>query len=339
MNEDWYDIRDAYIETCEEVLGKVERNRKEWITDDTWRKIEERRQLKVDVDRARTRLEKRNAMQQYRIKGRQVKEACRRDKRAYINQVAADAEEAASKGDLNRLYQTTRILSGRKPNQNKPIRNKEGDILAKADEQLARWKEHFEEVLNRPPPIHQPVLQPGEELPIKTENISRAEIRAAIKSLKIGKVTGIDNMPSEAIHAGGEVSVEALYKLLNKIWREEQIPDEWKKGLLVKLPKKGDTTHCQNWRGVTLLVSASKILSRIILDRIKSTLDSLLRDEQAGFRHERSCTDQIATLRIIIEQSLEWNSGLFLAFIDFEKAFDSVDREAMWQILQHYQGR
>ena len=179
-------------------------------------------------------------------------------------------------------------------------------------------------------------MQPGEELPIKTENISRAEIRAAIKSLKIGKATGIDNMPSEAIHVGGEVSVEALYKLLNKIWREEQIPDEWKKGLLVKLPKKGDTTHCQNWRGVTLLVSASKILSRIILDRIKSTLDSLLRDEQAGFRRERSCTDQIATLRIIIEQSLEWNSGLFLAFIDFEKAFDSVDREAMWQILQHY---
>jgi len=52
------------------------------------------------------------------------------------------------------------------------------------------------------------------------------------------------------------------------------------------------------------LVIASKILSRIVLDRIKSTLDSLLRDEQAGFRCERSCTDQIATLRIIIEQSL-----------------------------------
>ena len=210
----------------EEVLGKVQRIRKEWLTDDTWRKIEERRQLKADVDRATTRLEKRNTMQQYRIKGRQVKEACRRDKRAYINQVAADAEEVASKGDLNWLYQTTRILSGRKPNQRKPIRNKEGDILAKAEEHLVRWKKHFEEVLNRPPPIHQPVLQPGEELPIKTNNISRAEIRSAIKSLKIGKAPGIDNITSEAIHAGGEVSVEALYKLLNKIWREEKVPDE-----------------------------------------------------------------------------------------------------------------
>lgn len=62
---------------------------------------------------------------------------------------------------------------------------------------------------------------------------------------------------------------------------------------------------------------------------MKLALYSLLRDEQAGFRRERSCTDQIATHRIIIEQSLEWNTGLYLAF-------DSVDREAMWQILQHY---
>jgi len=59
VNEDWNSIRDVYIKTCEEVLGKVERNRKEWPTDDdTWRKIEERRRLKVGVDRARTRLER-----------------------------------------------------------------------------------------------------------------------------------------------------------------------------------------------------------------------------------------------------------------------------------------
>ena len=69
---------------------------------------------------------------------------------------------------------------------------------------------------------------------------------------------------------------------------------------------------------------------------MKAALDSLLRDEQAGFRQERSCTDQIATLRIIIEQSLEWKTGLYLVFVDFEKAFDSVDREVIWQILWHY---
>ena len=83
MNEDWKDVKDMYIKTCEEVLGKVERNRKEWLTDDTWRKIEERRQLKVEIGNARTELKKRAAMQEYGIKGKQVKAACRRDEGLY----------------------------------------------------------------------------------------------------------------------------------------------------------------------------------------------------------------------------------------------------------------
>uniref|UniRef100_A0AAV2LFI9 Rho-GAP domain-containing protein n=1 Tax=Knipowitschia caucasica TaxID=637954 RepID=A0AAV2LFI9_KNICA len=59
-------------------------------------------------------------------------------------------------------------------------------------------------------------------------------------------------------------------------------------------------------------------------------------DQQAGFRKERSCTDQIATLRIILEQSLEWNSPMYVNFIDYEKAFDSVDRQSLWKLLRHY---
>ena len=178
-------------------------------------------------------------MLQYGIKGRQVKAACRRDKRAYINQLVADAEEAARKGDLKKLYQAARLLSGRKPNLSKPIRNRDGIILAKLDEQLARWKEHFEEVLNRPLQNNPPNLQQGSQLPIKDRWNLQGWIKSAIKSLKIGKVAGVDNIPPEAIRVGGEVSIEALHSLLNKIWRQEEIPDEWRKGLLVKLPKKG----------------------------------------------------------------------------------------------------
>ncbi|VDP18734.1 unnamed protein product [Schistosoma margrebowiei] len=58
--------------------------------------------------------------------------------------------------------------------------------------------------------------------------------------------------------------------------------------------------------------------------------------EDAGFRKDRSCTDQIATLRIIVEQSIEWNSSLYINFIDYEKAIDSVDRTTLWKLLRHY---
>ena len=85
-----------------------------------------------------------------------------------------------------------------------------------------------------------------------------------------------------------------------------------------------------------LLSIPSKVLTRVILNRMKVAVDEVLREEQVGFRKDRSCTDQIATLRIIVEQSIEWSSPLYLLFVDFEKAFDSLDREAMWRLLHHY---
>ncbi|VDP05183.1 unnamed protein product [Schistosoma curassoni] len=69
---------------------------------------------------------------------------------------------------------------------------------------------------------------------------------------------------------------------------------------------------------------------------MKDAVDAQLPDQQAGFRKDRSCTDRIATLRIIVEQSIEWNSSLYINFIDYEKAVDSVDRRTLRKLLRHY---
>ncbi|XP_056020464.1 uncharacterized protein LOC130054522 [Ostrea edulis] len=79
-----------------------------------------------------------------------------------------------------------------------------------------------------------------------------------------------------------------------------------------------------------------KVLSRVILDRIAEVTDPLMRQKQAGFRKGKSCVDQIFALRQILEQSNEWNSPLYINFIDFIKAFDSVNRLALERILRHY---
>ncbi|VDP69080.1 unnamed protein product [Schistosoma curassoni] len=68
----------------------------------------------------------------------------------------------------------------------------------------------------------------------------------------------------------------------------------------------------------------------------KDSVDAQLRDQHAGFRKNRSCTDQIATLWIIVEQSVEWNSSIYTNFIDYEKVFDNVDGTALWKLLRHY---
>ena len=97
----------------------------------------------------------------------------------------------------------------------------------------------------------------------------------------------------------------------------------------MKLPKKGDVQDCKNYREIMLLSVPGKVLNRVIFDRLKTGVDAKLRDHQAAFRKDRSCTAQIATPRIIVEQSMEWDSSLYINFVDYEKAFDSLDRDTL----------
>ena len=89
---------------------------------------------------------------------------------------------------------------------------------------------------------------------------------------------------------------------------QKKAPEDWKKGLIAKVPKKGDLSNCNNWRGITLLSVVSKVFSRCILKRFQIKVDETLRKEQAGFRPGRSCSDQIFMLRTVIEESLEYNA-------------------------------
>ena len=160
--------------------------------------------------------------------------------------------------------------------------------------------------------------------------------KKAIAHIKNGKVAGPGDIPAEALKADVNTSVEMLYSLFEEIWEKEEIPAEWKECYLIKIPKKGDLSRCDNYRGITLLSVLGKVLNIIILERMKGKVYQTLREQQAGFRQDRSCTDQIATLRIIVEQSFEWNSSPYVNFADYEKAFDSVDMETLWKVLRHY---
>ena len=101
--------------------------------------------------------------------------------------------------------------------------------------------------------------------------------------------------------------------------------------------KKGDTTQCDNYKGISLLSVPSKIFTRTVINRLYDGVNKRLRQEQAGFRKGRNTTEQIFTLRNIIEQSIEWQASLYVNFVDFEKAFDSVHQESLWKIMQAYE--
>ena len=175
-----------------------------------------------------------------------------------------------------------------------------------------------------------------EEIIISEEPLSKEEIIDTVRELKNGKAAGFDEVSPDVLKADPATTADVLQSLLKRIWELENMPEDWRKGLIIKLPKKGDLTRCGNWRGITLLSVVGKVMARSIIKRMRDAVDRRLRKEQGGFRPNRGTGMQIFILRNIIEQSLEWNASLYLVFVDYEKAFDSIHRETLWKIMRHY---
>jgi hypothetical protein len=103
--------------------------------------------------------------------------------------------------------------------------------------------------------------------------------------------------------------------------------------VVVPVHKKGDKTDCNNYRGVSLLPITYKILSNILLSKLIPYAEEIMGDHQCGFRRNRSATDHIFSIRQILEKKWEHNEAVHQLFIYFKKAYDSVRRKALYNIL------
>jgi hypothetical protein len=142
-------MRDTYCEVCERVLGFRKREKKEWMSEETWEDITRRKQIKSKINTSKTRQQKALAQAEYMEADKIVKRSVQRDRRKWADELAQKAEEAARRNDMKELYSITKTLSKKNFNRNRPVRKKRGDLLTTQEEQLKRWEEHFTEVLNR----------------------------------------------------------------------------------------------------------------------------------------------------------------------------------------------
>ena len=109
------------------------------------------------------------------------------------------------------------------------------------------------------------------------------------------------------------MTLNKLHAICVEIWESGIWPEEWTQSVFIPLPKKGDLLQCSNYRTIALVSHASKILLRVILERMQTKLDREIAQEQAGFRPKRGTRDQITNLRIILEKARERNQKLFFA--------------------------
>ena len=192
-------------------------------------------------------------------------------------------------------------------------------------------------MLNRSDPVNPLSDLPGEANEnIDIPPVSFLEVKEAINSLKNNKATGSDNIPAELLKAGGEVVARKIYNLISKIWNDECLPRDWNKGIMIPLFKKGDKLMCKNYRGICLQSTCYKVLAKILLNRLEPFTNDIIGQYQGGFRKGKSTTDQIFTIRQVMEKMWEYNKNHLHLFIDFQQAYDSIHRPSLWHILKEF---
>ena len=166
----------------------------------------------------------------------------------------------------------------------------------------ARWREYFQELPNTTSTVNLQAVNKIPQYPVREELAlypTSDEIRMATLQLKNNKAPEQDGLP-----------IEILFK---QIWDSERSPADFKHSLIVNIYKrKGDRTDCTNYRGISLLCAAGKILAKVISNRLQPALESILPKSQSGFRPHRGTTYMIFILRQLQEKVREQHSSLLL---------------------------
>ena len=263
--------------------------------------------------------------------------AVRNDKEKWWNGEMAMLEEDLRRNRQGDFFKKLKRLSGSKTRPVDTILDEAGQPLQRKEDKLARWKRHFEQVLNVEnavtADVRAEVVDNGN---LDTPDVTREEVAKAVKRLQNGKAAGEDRIVAELLKNGGETVIEWLTELMQEVWRTRQVPQEWKNATLIPLFKKKDRKQCDNYRGISLLSVPGKVLALILLERLQAIIDPQLMEAQCGFRRGRGTVDQIWVMRQVVEKATEYKTPVFLCFVDLTKAYDSVNRQAMAAVLREY---
>ncbi len=210
------------------------------------------------------------------------------------------------------------------------LKNKDGQAVNDRKDMEEVCRNFYTNLFKSSLPFTAPPPQKIYEVP----PIIVSEIVNALRLAKSDKAPGKDGVTMEMIRSAGERFWRALAVRFNCYLKEGKIPSQWKGSNTVLLYKKGDKEDLKNYRPICLLSHIYKLFTKIIVTRLSNDLDYQQPREQAGFRKNYSTMDHIFALTQLIERAKEYKLPLCVAFVDYEKAFDSVEINAVLTSLQ-----
>lgn len=161
------------------------------------------------------------------------------------------------------------------------------------------------------------------------------EIEKAVRTQKPDKAPGSDGISNEFLILNKNHLIPILKHIFNQVLQTETIPYQWTTSSIVLLHKKGDKNNINNYRPISLMSNIYKIFAKVILSRISNILDENQPREQAGFRSGYSTLDHIHVIKQLFEKGKEHNLNFYCSFVDYSKAFDTIEHEKIWNALKN----
>ncbi|KAL1446846.1 hypothetical protein WDU94_003496 [Cyamophila willieti] len=310
-------IGEIIMSTAKQIGGTIKSQKTKKLSDDTLDLLKKRREMKVDNTRDK-------------IEYSEMCKTIRKRMKEDIEKFNLDAVQKAIEKRKSYKKAKQKLMIGK--NQIIAMEGQNGRITDKdqiVEHIMSFYKTLYQSTETEDQSIIEENVMDEEILEILPE-----EVTSAIKSMKSDKAAGNDEVTIDVLKLTGPETAKVLAKIFTACLVKSEIPQEWNHAKIILLFKKGSIFDIKNYRPICLLSVMYKVFTKILTNRLTKILDNAQPVEQAGFRNNFSTIDHILTLREVMSRAREYKMPLTIAFIDFEKAFDSATFSAVFQSLR-----
>ena len=315
----------AFVESVKHAAEKVLPKRRQMQKSCLWDKDPE-------VEKARKRLahaHRANLVSSYTQLETDLQNTYSQRRDEIIHELATEVSQHHEAGRSQAVWKTIDKITGRKKRPSSIV-NAES-----MEARMVKTASYFHGLLNVPPVDLD--LPPLDEIPqapdVYMGPITLDELYKSARLTPTGKSAGPDELPSDIV--GILPLLDCILPIMNDILDGQKPPQLWRRSIIVAIPK-GNSPLLTNQRGLSLMCANAKLFNRVLLARLRERLETILLPWQAGFRPGRNTVEQIACLRMAIDACRSRKRNMVVTFVDFSKAFDSVDRRALRDILAFY---
>ena len=317
---------------------------KPWVSARTLALVQKRREVYATVRLSGGGRLNRRARRKLGSLRHQITRQLQRDKQANAMAVAERMWLDWQANRFHAFYRTLNRLGPDGPSQRPgPLRGPHGELLHSCSQRAVGFAAHFEQVLRCGQPVAQEVLQSAAAQPwaaapdsFPWESPTEEQLGAAVMGLKHWRAADPDGLWAEQLQAAWEHSPAFRSQLhsLVLLALQQGMPAVVKEAEGLPFFKKGDPADPGNYRCIQLVSMLRKIIATALSQQLRDLAEQRLQEYQCGFRPQRGCSDQIFSVRRLSELSISLQQRLYIAFVDLRKAFDSVNRAALWAILR-----